>query len=90
MAIDYKQKLSELLLTTAKQNASDLHLAAGYPPIISINGELWAIPKEPNLSARDSQGLAFAMMTPEQQAKNKQFFEDFLKTHAPSMEIKKL
>ena len=28
--------------------------------------------------------------TPEQQAKNKQFFKDFLKTHAPDLNIKKI
>ena len=27
--MDYKQKLNDLLLTTARQNASDLHLAVG-------------------------------------------------------------
>ncbi len=50
-----------------QKNASDLHLVTGYPPIIRINGELWAIPKEPPLAACDSQGLAFVLMTSEQQ-----------------------
>ena len=42
-------------------------MVAGYPPIVRINGDLWVIPKEPNLSARDNQGLAFALMTADQQ-----------------------
>jgi pilus retraction protein PilT len=65
--MDYSESLKKYLAITVEKNASDLHLAAGYPPIIRINGELWAIPKEPPLSPRDSQGLAFALMTPEQQ-----------------------
>jgi len=64
---DYPQLLEKYLKTTIQKEASDLHLSAGYPPIIRINGELWAIPKEPCLSARDSQGLTFALMTAEQQ-----------------------
>lgn len=65
--MDYPQLLEKYLSTTVEKNASDLHLAAGYPPIVRINGELWAIPKESSLTARDSQGLAFALMNPDQQ-----------------------
>lgn len=67
--------LAKYLGVTVEKNASDLHIAAGYPPIIRINGELWAIPKEPPLSARDSQGLAFALMTDEHQAQFLKFKE---------------
>ncbi|MFA6376202.1 MAG: type IV pilus twitching motility protein PilT [Candidatus Paceibacterota bacterium] len=65
--MDYPQSLEKYLEMTVQKDASDLHFAAGYPPIMRINGELWAIPKELVLSARDSQGLAFALMSPEQQ-----------------------
>jgi twitching motility protein PilT len=65
--MDYSQLLEKFLAVTVQKEASDLHLAAGYPPIIRINGELWAIPKEGALTARDSQGLAFALMGVEQQ-----------------------
>jgi twitching motility protein PilT len=64
---DYSQLLDKYLEVTIQKEASDLHMAASYPPIVRINGELWAVPKEPALAARDSQGLAFALMTPEQQ-----------------------
>ncbi len=67
--------LAKYLGVTVEKNASDLHIAAGYPPIIRINGELWAIPKEPPLSARDSQGLAFALMTDEHKAQFLKFKE---------------
>jgi len=65
--MDYSQLLKKYLDITVQKNASDLHLVTGYPPIIRINGELWAVPKEPPLAACDSQGLAFALMTSEQQ-----------------------
>jgi len=65
--MDYSQLLDKYLDITVQKEASDLHLSAGYPPIIRINGELWAIPKEPVLTPKDSQGLAFALMAPEQQ-----------------------
>jgi twitching motility protein PilT len=65
--MDYPEALKKYLGITVEKNASDIHLVAGYPPIIRINGELWAIPKEASLAAKDSQGLAFALMTPEQQ-----------------------
>jgi len=65
--MDYSQLLKKYLDITVQKNASDIHLVTGYPPIIRINGELWAIPKEPPLAACDSQGLAFVLMTSEQQ-----------------------
>jgi len=65
--MDYPQLLEKYLTITVQKEASDLHMVAGYPPIVRINGDLWVIPKEPNLSARDNQGLAFALMTADQQ-----------------------
>jgi twitching motility protein PilT len=73
--MDYSQLLEKYLDVTVQKSASDLHLAAGYPPIIRINGELWAIPKEGVLAARDSQGLALALMTAEQQSQFLKFKE---------------
>lgn len=64
---EYSPILEKYLSATIQKEASDLHLAAGYPPIIRVSGELWAIPKEQCLTARDSQGLAFALMNQEQQ-----------------------
>lgn len=69
---NYQQLLEKYLAVTVKKSASDLHLAVGYPPIIRLNDSLWAIPDEDELSPRDTQGLAFALMTVEQQ-------EQFLK-----------
>jgi len=64
--MDYKQKLNDLLLATARQNASDLHLAAGRHPTLRIDGILIPLQKEPLLTPEISEGLVMAMLTPEQ------------------------
>ncbi|MEK7195930.1 MAG: PilT/PilU family type 4a pilus ATPase [Patescibacteria group bacterium] len=67
--MDYKEKLNELLLTTARQNASDLHLAVGRRPTLRIDGILVALQKENILTPEDTQGLILALLTPEQKDK---------------------
>lgn len=67
--ISYSQLLKKYLEITANKQASDLHLTAGYPPMIRVNDSLSPIPGEPTLMPRDSQGLGLALMTQEQQEK---------------------
>ncbi|KKQ23201.1 type IV pili twitching motility protein PilT [Candidatus Wolfebacteria bacterium RIFCSPLOWO2_01_FULL_38_11] len=67
--MDYKQKLEELLLTTAQQNASDLHLAVGRRPSIRIDGSLIPLQKEPILTPESAEELVFALLTKEQKEK---------------------
>ena len=64
--MDYKQKLNDLLLATARQNASDLHLAAGRHPTLRLDGVLVPLQKEPLITSEISEGLVFSMLTPEQ------------------------
>lgn len=66
---EYKQKLNELLLTTARQNASDLHIAVGKRPTIRIDGILVSLTKEPVLTPEMTEGLISALLTPEQKEK---------------------
>jgi len=63
---NYITYLKKLLDITVKEQASDLHLGAGYPPVLRINDRLVPLIREEKLSAEDSQGLAFALMTDEQ------------------------
>jgi len=65
--MDYKQKLNDLLLTAARQNASDLHLAVGRHPTLRIDGILIPLQKEPILTPETAQNLIFNLLTPEQQ-----------------------
>jgi twitching motility protein PilT len=66
--MDYRQKLNELLLTCARQGASDLHIAVGRHPILRIDGMLVPLTSSSILTPQDTQGLIMELLTPEQQA----------------------
>ncbi|MCL4400327.1 type IV pilus twitching motility protein PilT [Patescibacteria group bacterium] len=66
MAQDYKQRLNNLLVITAKQNASDLHLAVGRRPTIRVDSVLIPIAEEAILTKEDAEGLVFSLLTEEQ------------------------
>ncbi len=69
----YKSKLNEFLLVTAKQNASDLHLAVGRRPTLRIDGVLIALQKETIVTPEIMEGLVDALLAPEQKIT---FFKD--------------
>jgi len=69
IGMDYKKKLDELLLATARQGASDLHIAVGRRPILRIDGRLISLEQEKILTPEDTQGLVLAMLTPDQKEK---------------------
>lgn len=73
MAKDYKAQLNELLLTTAKQSASDLHIAVGRRPTIRIDSVLVPLQNESILTKEDTEGLVLALMSEEQK---KSFYEN--------------
>lgn len=66
---DYKQQLNDLLTVTAKQNASDLHLAVGRRPTLRIDGVLVPLQKEPIMTPESAEGIMSELLTPEQKAK---------------------
>ncbi|MBI2406443.1 MAG: type IV pili twitching motility protein PilT, partial [Candidatus Harrisonbacteria bacterium] len=70
---EYQQKLNELLLTTATQNASDLHIAVGRRPTIRVDGVLIPLQKEPTTTPEAAEGLVMALLTAEQK---KQLLEE--------------
>src|SRR3989344_7083803 len=63
---DYPAKLRELMLITARQGASDLHIAVGRRPSIRIDGALVPLQKEPYITPEVADGLIYALLTPEQ------------------------
>jgi twitching motility protein PilT len=67
--MDYVQKLNELLMAAAKQNASDLHIAVGRRPTLRIDGVLVPIQKEPLLTPEATEGLVTALLTDDQKEK---------------------
>ena len=62
--MNYKEKLHELLLATAQQKASDLHIAVGRRPTLRIDGALISLQQEPILTPEDAQGLSLSLLTP--------------------------
>lgn len=69
---DLQEKLKDLLVTTARQNASDLHLAVGRRPTLRIDGALVPLEKEPLITPETVEEMISALLRPEQK-------ENFLK-----------
>ena len=62
----YQDLLGELLELTIKAQASDLHISPAHPPVLRTAGQLSPLIKKRKLTPEDTQGLAFALMTPAQ------------------------
>lgn len=60
--------LHQLLKAAVKQNASDLHLVAGSPPILRVDGKIVRI-KAPELTADMTQSLCYSILTDSQKGK---------------------
>jgi twitching motility protein PilT len=65
-ASPYQEQLKELLSMVTKEGASDLHISEGHPPVLRINSRLVPLLKRRKLTAKDTQGLAESLMSPEQ------------------------
>ena len=59
--------IAQLLESSVKQKASDLHLSPGLSPIFRINGELTPATDIPPLSADDMKTLIYSVMSTDQQ-----------------------
>lgn len=59
---NYDKELTDLILTTIKAEASDLHLSVARHPTIRVTGNLIPLIKKPVLSPEDTEGLIFAML----------------------------
>ena len=60
-------EITELLVHTKKNNASDLHLASNHPPVMRINGDILPLKTE-KLSPEDVKNLIYSIMTESQRA----------------------
>lgn len=67
--------ITELLAFSAKQGASDLHLSAGLPPMIRVDGDVRRI-NLPALDDKQVQALIYDIMNDKQ----RKDFEEFLET----------
>lgn len=67
--MDYQEELKSLILTTAKEGASDLHIIAGKHPILRISGSLVPLLNKPIISPEMAKGVINAMLTDQQKEK---------------------
>ena len=67
--------ITELLAFSAKQGASDLHLSAGLPPMIRVDGDVRRI-NLPPMEHKEVHGLIYEIMNDKQ----RKDFEEFLET----------
>ncbi len=65
VAVDIHELLEQVLV----QGASDLHLTAGIPPTIRLNGDLQPMTQFPALEADDLQGVIYGILTQKQREK---------------------
>jgi twitching motility protein PilT len=80
MAVD----IAQLLAFAVKNNASDLHLSGGMPPLIRVDGDIKRI-NMPSLSHKEVHSMVYDIMNDKQRKAYEEFFEtDF------SFEIPKL
>ncbi len=63
---NYKERLNKLLLTTARQNASDLHIGVGYKPTMRVDGVLVPIGSETILTPEDAEGIIMELLNENQ------------------------
>jgi twitching motility protein PilT len=80
MAVD----IAQLLAFSVKNNASDLHLSAGVPPMIRVDGDVKRV-NMPPLSHKDVHSMIYDIMNDKQ----RKDFEEYLETDF-SFEIPKL
>ena len=66
--------IAELLAFSNKQNASDLHISAGLPPLIRVDGEIKRINVE-SLDDRTVHDMIYDIMNDRQQKDYEEFFE---------------
>lgn len=68
-SINSKQELDDLLISTARENASDLHLSVGRYPTLRIDGRLIPLVNKEILTPQKTEALISAFLTSEQKEK---------------------
>lgn len=64
--MNYQEELKDLILITAKEGASDLHITVGKHPILRISGSLIPLLNKPIISKESAEGLILSMLFSEQ------------------------
>jgi twitching motility protein PilT len=78
-------QLNEILAIAMKAKGSDVHLKAGVPPIVRIDGQLRAIPNAERLTPDVVRGMAFSIMNERQKKIFEENFEVDLSYGVPGL-----
>jgi twitching motility protein PilT len=76
--------ISELLAFGVKNNASDLHLSAGLPPMIRVDGDVRRI-NTPPLEHKDVHGMVYDIMNDKQRKDYEEFYETDFSFEIPGL-----
>lgn len=76
--------ITELLAFSAKQNASDLHLSAGLPPMIRVDGDVRRI-NLPPMDHKEVHALVYDIMNDKQRKDYEEFFETDFSFEVPGV-----
>ena len=76
--------ISELLGFSVKQGASDLHITAGMPPLIRVDGDMRKI-NVPPMDHKEVHGLVYEIMTDKQRKDYEQFMETDFSFEVPGL-----
>lgn len=63
------ERLKFFLKSAIENQASDLHLVPNFPPFLRIERKLFPLPNQPVLTEKETQEIAFSILTPEQKEK---------------------
>lgn len=81
-------EITDLLISTQKNNASDLHLSTGNPPILRVHGEMIPYKSAP-LIADDVKRMLYSVMTEQQRSDYERDLElDFAISFAEDMRFR--
>ncbi|MDT8429103.1 MAG: type IV pilus twitching motility protein PilT [Pseudomonadales bacterium] len=76
--------ITELLTFSVKQNASDLHITAGMPPLIRVDGDIRRI-NVPSMNHKEVYGLIYEIMTDHQRKDYEEFMETDFSFEIPGL-----
>lgn len=80
-----RYSIDDLLRELVANDASDLHLKAGQPPVFRIHGELLRYDKYPALSSEEHKNLLLSIVNEERREKLSSFKELDLSYHVPGL-----
>ena len=67
--MNYESELKDLIQTTLREQASDLHISAGRHPTLRVSGKLTPLVQKPVLVPENTSGLVFAMLSEDMRKK---------------------